>query len=241
MSEPGTLHCIGVGPGDPELVTIRAARLLGSVRHVVAPIARLNTESLALSIVRRYLREDAIVRECVFPMTADRAELSASWSEAAAEIDALLLAGHDVCFPTIGDPLLYSTAIYLSRALRSRRPMAKVSFVAGVTAFSAVAATTQIPLGEAKQPVTIVPGASDLDTLRRALARGGAVVVMKLGARLGSVLEVLAECGALGRAALVSRAGLPEQRVHLDLTQLRTLGVEAAYLATLVVSAEGTS
>lgn len=239
MSDPGTLHCLGIGPGDPELVTVKAARLLGSARHVVAPTARIKSESLALAIATPHLGPHTQVHERVFPMTADRGELTARWDESAAFIDSLLLAGDDVCFPTLGDPLLYSTALYLARALRRRRPEVRIAFVPGVTAFSAVAAITQVPVGEAKRPVTIVPTADDdPDAIRRALVTGGAVVLMKIGKRLGAILALLEEAGAIGRAVMVSRAGRPEQQVFTDLAALRRQGADTEYLAVIIVPAQ---
>jgi precorrin-2/cobalt-factor-2 C20-methyltransferase len=238
MTEPGTLHCLGIGPGDPELVTVKAARLLGSARHVVAPTARIKSESLALAIAAPHLGAHTQVHERVFPMTADRAEMQARWDESAAFIDGLLLAGDDVCFPTLGDPLLYSTALYLARALRRRRAAVRIAFVPGVTAFSAVAAITQVPVGEAKRPVTIVPTADDdADAIRRALATGGAVVLMKIGKRLGAILDLLAEASALERAVMVSRAGRPEQQVFTDLVALHRQGADTEYLAVIIVPA----
>jgi precorrin-2/cobalt-factor-2 C20-methyltransferase len=238
MPEPGTLHCLGIGPGDPDLVTVKAACLLGDARHVVAPVARIKAESLALAIARPHIGPQARIHERVFPMTADRAELTARWDEAAAAIDELLLGGDDVCFPTLGDPLLYSTALYLARALRRRRPAVRIQFVPGVTAFSAVAAITQVPVGEAKLPVTIVPTADDEpETIRRALATGGTVVLMKIGKRLGAILDLLADSGALARAVMVSRAGLPDQQVFTDLVALRAAGADTEYLAIILIPA----
>ncbi|HSR13994.1 MAG TPA: SAM-dependent methyltransferase, partial [Thermodesulfobacteriota bacterium] len=88
--KPGTLYGIGVGPGDPELITLKGARVLGECRRVFVPKARTAAESVALSIAGRYLKNDAQVRELVFPMTSDREELSQKWEESAREIAAVL-------------------------------------------------------------------------------------------------------------------------------------------------------
>ncbi len=159
----GTLYGIGVGPGDPELITVKGARILGQCRRVFVPKARTASESVALSIAGRYLKKDSQVQELVFPMTPDRMELSQRWEESAREITAVLETGEDACFLTLGDPLLYSTYIYLLRALRARLPGVEVVTVPGVPAFAAAAALTDFPIGEAKQPVTIVPVADDLE------------------------------------------------------------------------------
>ncbi len=98
----------------------------------------------------------------------------------------MLETGADACFLTLGDAFLYSTYIYLLRALRIRIPDVDVVTVPGITSFSAAAAIAEFPIGEAKKPVTIVPTADDLDEVRRAVSSGGAVILMKIGKRLGT-------------------------------------------------------
>ena len=154
-------------------------------RKVFVPKARGEGDSAALSIAAAYLRADAEIHELVFPMITDRKELARRWEDSAGQVAAVLQAGEDACFLTLGDPLLYSTYIYLLRALRKILPEVQAVTVPGVTAFSAAAALTDFPIGEAKEPVTIVPTADDLQALEEALARGGTVVLMKIGKRLG--------------------------------------------------------
>ena len=231
----GTLYGIGVGPGDPEWITVKAARLLGECRHVCVPKSRLAAESVALDIARRYLRADAVVHELTFPMTSDGAVLEASWRQAAAEVLTILDRGEDCCFLTLGDALLYSTYIYLLREIRRLCPEAGTVTVPGVTAFSAAAALAGFPVGQGKQLVTIVPAGDDLGQFAEALARGGTVVLMKVGRRLERVLEMLDARGLLDRAVFVSHAGMPQQYVETDLRRLRGLPEEAGYLSLLII------
>lgn len=234
----GTLYGIGVGPGDPELVTVRGARTLARCRHVFVPKARTAAESLARSIAERYIGEGAQIHELLFPMTTDRDELSRRWGEAADRIAAILAAGEDACFLTLGDPLLYSTYIYLLQELRRKMPEAPVVTVPGITALSAAAALCGFPVGEGKSPVTIVPTADDLEEVRRALRGTGTVVLMKIGKRLGEILDLLDEAGLTRSAAFVSHAGLAEERVEADLHRLRGQGEEAGYLSIILVHLE---
>ncbi|MCY3023908.1 MAG: precorrin-2 C(20)-methyltransferase [Planctomycetota bacterium] len=234
---PGTLYGIGIGPGDPDLITVKGASILSRCRHVFVPKARTASESLALSIAGRHVRPAAAVHELVFPMTTDEQELDQRWRESARQVAAVLTNGDDACFLTLGDPFLYSTYIYLMRALRQELPGAPIVTVPGVTAFSAAAALAGFPVGEKKSPVTIVPTSDDLDQIRRAIAAGGTVVLMKIGKRLPEILQVLEECGVLERSVLVSRAGLPKERVETDLRRLRQSGTEAEYLAVILVQA----
>ena len=110
------------GPGDPEWITVKAARLLSACRHIYVPKSRDAAESVALEIARCYLRPDAAVHELTFPMTADDAVLREGWGEAARQVGQPLAAGEDACFLTLGDALLYSTYIYLTVELRAIDP-----------------------------------------------------------------------------------------------------------------------
>jgi precorrin-2/cobalt-factor-2 C20-methyltransferase len=238
----GTLYGIGVGPGNPRWITVEAVEILAACRHVCAPRARLAGRSVALEIARPYLHPQAEIHEIVFPMSTDEAVLAQSWRQAAARVHAILAAGDDCCFLTLGDPLLYSTYVYLLEHLRAMDPGVSVVTVPGITAMSAAAALANFPLGRGKQPVTILPAADDPAGLDEALERGGTVVLMKIGERLPAVLEVLHRRGLLGQGVLVSHAGMPEQRVQTDLARLRdrqagTPPEQAGYLATLIVHA----
>jgi precorrin-2/cobalt-factor-2 C20-methyltransferase len=180
---------------------------------------------------------EAAITELVFPMTADRLELAGRWREAARSVAAVLETGEDACFLTLGDPLLYSTYIYLLRALRQLLPDLRSVTVPGITAYGAAAALTDFPVGEGRRPVTIVPAADDLADVRRALAGGGTVVLMKIGKRLAEVIDLLASQGLAESAVFVSHATMPGQRIETDLRRLREEGPEAGYLSIILVHA----
>ncbi len=235
----GVLYGIGVGPGDPELMTVKGARVLGGCRHVFVPKARSDNGSIALAIAGRYLGPDCRVHELVFPMSADRGELSHHWTEAAKSVAEVLAAGEDASFLTLGDPLLYSTYIYLVRYLREQLPGAEAITVPGVTAFSAAAALAEFPVGEGRERVVIVPASDDLDVFAEALAAGGTVILMKVGKRLPAVLDRIEKAGLLDRAVFVSRAGLDGQKVETDLRNLRRQAVQTDYLSIVLVHAGG--
>lgn len=237
MMTLGTLYGIGVGPGDPELITVKGANLLSRCRHVFVPKARTASDSVALAIASRYLGPNAEVHELVFPMTADADELSTRWNDSAAQVAEVLGNGKDACFLTLGDPLLYSTYIYLLRALRDRLPDVDVVTVPGITAFSAAAALTHFAVGVAKEPVTIVPTADDLTSVREALERGGTIVLMKIGKRLPQILEILQQTRMIDRSVLVSRAGMADQRVETDLRALLDASPDAGYLSIILTHA----
>ena len=233
----GTLYGIGIGPGDPELITLKAARLISSCPTLFVPKARTAAESVALAIARSLIGPETRIEELVFPMTADAKALAEKWDTAAAHVAEVLAAGEDACFLTLGDPLLYSTYIYLLRALRKRIPDLKAVTVPGIMAFGAAAASAEFPIGEGRAPVTIVPAADDLAAVRRALAAGGTVVLMKIGKRLPEVLALLDAESLLEKSVFVSHVGMATQRIETDLRRLKDEGPEAGYLSIILVHA----
>lgn len=231
----GTLYGIGIGPGDPDLITVKAARMLGEAKHVFVPKARKGMESLALTIARKHINPDAEIHEILFPMTTDREELEAHWEESARIVGKTLETGEDACFLTLGDALLYSTYIYLLRALKRSSPGTHVVTIPGITAFSAAAALADFPVGQGKEPVTIIPTADDLEAVRHAVGSGGTVILMKIGKRLGGILDILKNAKALGRSVFVSHVGMDDQRIETDLTKLRGEDADTGYMSIILV------
>jgi precorrin-2/cobalt-factor-2 C20-methyltransferase len=235
----GTLYGIGVGPGDPDLITVKGANILAGSAHIFVPKARKGAESVALGIAQKHINPQAEIHEILFPMTTDRVELEKRWEESAEAIAGVLETGADACFLTLGDALLYSTYIYMLRALRRKIPDVRVVTVPGITAFSAAASLAEFPVGEAKEPVTIVPTADDLEDVRRAISAGGTVVLMKIGKRLNQILDLLEEAGAMENGVFVSHAGMDAQRIESDLRSLRGQDAEAGYLSIILIRGKG--
>lgn len=235
----GVLYGIGVGPGDPDLITVKAAKILGRCEHVFAPRPRGSSESASARIAERHLNPAARLHEVVFPMSSDREELEAEWLAATAPIAEVLAAGSDACYLTLGDTMLYSTYLYMLRALRRRMPDVQVITIPGITSFSAAAALAEIPLGEGEQSLTVVPASAGQKVLSQALSAGGTVAVMKIGKRLPEVLEVMEREGALDRAVFVSRAGMDNQRTERDLRRLhRDISDRMGNLSIILVRAQ---
>lgn len=231
-----TFYGIGVGPGDPDLITVRGANILATAHHVFVPKARPAADSLALRIANKYLDPDADVHELVFPMLKDQSQLEEWWAGAAEEVADVLRRGEDACFLTLGDPLLYSTYIYLMTQLRDVAPDADIQTVPGIMAMNAAASLTNCPLGKAKQPLTVVPTADDLTAVREALEpHDGTVVLMKIGKRLPKIIALLDEMDLTDCAVFVARAGLEGERVETDINALRDDQDDAGYLSIMLV------
>lgn len=233
----GTLYGIGIGPGDPDLITVKGAKLLSRCAHVFAPRSRATEDSLARSIAASHIGASAQVHEMVFPMTSDREDLDRHWHAAAETVAGVLRTGEDACFLTLGDPLLYSTYIYLVRALREVLPEARVVTVPGIMAMGAAAAAAGFPLGEGKSPLTVVPAGDDPTAVRRAMEGGGTVVIMKIGRRLQTIVRLLDELGLLEQSVLAARVGLDEERIERDLRPFLNKESDAGYLAIILVNA----
>lgn len=233
----GTFYGIGVGPGDSELITVKGARILSGCRDIFVPKALPAAESVALNIARRYVATGAVIHELVFPMTRDPRRLARRWQKAAAAVTLVLCKGRDACFLTLGDPLLYSTYIYLLRALQETLPGLRLVTVPGITSFCAAAALTNFTLGVGQELLTIVPASDDLRAVRAALKRGGTVVLMKVGARLSDILEVLKKQKMIDRAVLVARAGQKGERIETNLRGLKPADARAGYLSVILVQA----
>lgn len=236
---PGTLFGIGVGPGDPDLLTVRAAQILAGIGHVFAPRASDSKAGAALEIARTHISPGTSVHDLVFPMATDPDELEARWLKLAAQVAVPLNNGEDAAYITLGDTLLYSTYIYLIRALRKMNPDIPIVTIPGVTAFSACAAISEFTVGEGKAPVTIIPSSDDPEPIKEALKGDGAVVIMKVGKRLQSVIELLEREGRLNDATFVSRAGFDNQRIERDPAVLLQESPEAGYLSTILVRGKG--
>lgn len=233
----GCFYGIGVGPGDPELLTVKAASVVSRCNHVFVPKAEIKQESMALDIARQFLKPDARIHQLLFPMTTGSDTLSRHWSEAANEVLAVLKLGEDACFLTLGDPLLYSTYIYLLRELKASFPDLKAVTIPGVNSFSAAAALAGFPLGEGKDPITIVPASDDLEAVRRALDAEGTAVLMKIGKRLADILNLLESRGLIDRGVFVARAGQKGERIETDLRKLKKEEEQAGYLSVILVHA----
>ena len=226
---------MGVGPGDPDLITVKGAGVLSSCRNVFVPTARVKSESLARQIAQKHLPDDAQIQELVFPMSKDPLILEESWSKAVVPVADVIKCGEDACFLTLGDPLLYSTYIYMVRALKKNIPAVEIRTVPGVPAFCAAAASTCFPVGEGTKSVGIVPVSDNLEGLRRALDEFDTLVLMKVAHQLPAVLDLLEERGVHEKAVFVSRAGQDRERVVTDLKTLRGEDSKAGYLSIILV------
>ncbi len=222
----GRLLGLGVGPGDPELITVKALRLLRAAPVVAYPVAK-GRSSNALAIVQEYLRPEQVLLPMVYPVTIEKlpppfcyeTALRGFYDDAAVSVAAHLDAGRDVAAICEGDPFFYGSFMYLHDRLAERYETVVVPGVCSVEAWAAAVAT---PLVYRNQSLTVLSGVLEADELTRRLAACEAAAVMKLGGNFAKVRAVLGSLGLIGRALYVERATMATERV------LPLVAVEAA-------------
>jgi precorrin-2/cobalt-factor-2 C20-methyltransferase len=233
---PGILYGIGVGPGDPELITLKALRVLERVPYVFAAASSKNDYSLALNIVRPYISQAAVV-PLYFPMTSDRGILSEAWESNARKVLDVLERSQDVAFLTIGDPLTYSTYGYLLKTVKAINPEIKAVTIPGITSYNAAAALANIPLTEGEESFYLVSGAQGGDRLREAIATSDNVVMLKTYRHFDKIYDTLEELKLLDCATCISMCGLDGETVVQDLKILRHQ--KMPYLSLIIIKKKG--
>ena len=223
----GTFYAVGVGPGDPELLTLQAANILKRCPVIAAPQTK-SGQMLALDIARSALdlREKEIL-PLSFTMSHEPALREESYQTAARQIEAFLQKGLDVAMVNLGDVSVFATAYYILE--RIREDGFETLMAPGVTSFSAVAARLGCSLTQIDAPLHIIPASADLDL---ALQFPGTKVLMKSGSAIHETVQALERAGLLDRAALVADCGLPTEQVYRD---LRELPENLSYFATIIV------
>jgi precorrin-2 C20-methyltransferase/precorrin-3B C17-methyltransferase len=220
MNAPaGVLYGVGLGPGDPELVTVKAARLIGAAEVVAYHSAR-HGRSIARSIAARYLRGDQIEEQLVYPVTTEttdhpggyQAAIEEFYEQAAARLMAHLAQGRDVVLLAEGDPLFYSSYMHMHKRISGRF---RTEVVPGITSVSAASAALAMPLVEGDDVLTVLPGTLGREELARRLSGTGAAAIMKISRSYADVREALKESGRLPQAYYVERAsGGAEQLIE---------------------------
>jgi len=231
----GKLYGVGIGPGDPELITVKAKRILAEADVVAVPKTAAEKESLAQTIAEDALEKGKEILELLFPMNFDEKVLERSWNEAIGKIQEKLDQGKCVAFITLGDPTVYSTYMYIHKQLHKEGYAAEI--IPGITSFCAVAARAGVSLGENREAIAIVPSAYECDNLENILQSFDNIVLMKLSKSLPKLKELLKAEGLSERAVLVSKCGMKDEKVTYDLSLLN--GEKISYFSTMIVKKGG--
>ncbi len=223
----GTLYLVGVGPGDPELLTLKAARLLARVPVVAYPTTGEGA-ALALDIAREHLNPAAVLLPAALPMAVERGPAQAAYDKAATAILTHLEAGRDVAWLCEGDPLFYGSAMYLVSRVAASAP---VMVIPGVTSLTAAAAAIGRPLAARNETLKVLPAPLDDSILRAELDAAPAVAIIKVGRHFDRIRALLAETGHAEGAMVVEHATTARQRI----TPLSAFGHdERPYFSTIL-------
>lgn len=235
----GTLFGIGVGPGDPELLTLKALRIIQAAPVICVPQSETRPESYALGIVRCHLDLDRqeILR---LPFPVDDPEGAAGvWRSGADTLAQLLYRGQDVAFITEGDPMLFSTFIYMLEAITEDHPSIPVEIIPGVSSVMAAAASSKVPLATHGQRLAVLPTVYGIEDLSEAIARYDTIVLMKVNRELLKSLDNLESLGLADKTVYVRRVGTPGEKVVHDVAKLTQEDID--YFSLLIVKRSGKS
>ncbi len=218
----GTLYGIGVGPGDPDLITVKAVEVLKKVDVIYTASSTKNQHSLAVQIAMPHIPENTSLERLAFPMSRDRKTLDAAWQANAQTVVSQLAKGKDAAFLTLGDCLTYSTYGYLARHVEQLLPEAKMVAVPGITSYQAAASRLNRPLVEGEESLLVMSGVRGGGKFRKLAEDLESVVFLKAYKNITDITEALSENGWANGSIGVVSCGLPEERIVKDISEFKT-------------------
>jgi precorrin-2/cobalt-factor-2 C20-methyltransferase len=232
----GKLYIIGVGPGDPGLLTARALELLQNSRRVFIPVSGQGRESLALDIIRDHISPEAAVTELVFPMTHDRKIMEEAYNNNYVRISSVVRSGEDAALVTIGDPATYSSAWQVLKLVKRHEPEVLCEIVPGITSYAAAAARAGVQLAQGHETLMVVSSYSDARKLEALIDCADTVVFLKTYRRRDMILDLLRSKGLFDRCVYIRRCGLAGEEIIRDLSALPD---EADYFSMIILKKRG--
>lgn len=232
---------IGIGPGDPELITIKAAKALQTADIICIPKSNAAKPSLALTIVKKVIEDRKSmpeILELIFPMTKDEINNQTLWTKNADIIAEKAELGKNIGFITLGDPMFYSTFIYLYQSIKENHPDLKLEVIPGVSAFNACAASAKIPLAEKEEVITVIPSDLDAKLVEEVAKHSDNLVFIKCAYRLKELVPVLERSGFKKNStiALVKRCSMPEEEVTIGkLEELKNWKIDEDYFTIAII------
>ena len=204
-----SLTAIGVGPGDPDLLTVKAVRAIQNADIIMCPASGEDRPSIAFSIISQLIdkSEDQEVVKLIFPMTKDRDVLEQTWKRNAKIMAERAMSGKNVVYITVGDPYLYSTWIYMHRDLAANHPDIDITVIPGIVSIFTFASKVGVSIAEGAEKVAIIPSCYDLSSVREIARSAETMVFLKDGRYFDQVIDVLRESGFPGGFDICNRTG----------------------------------
>lgn len=228
----GKLFGIGVGPGDPGLLTVKAVETIKNADIIITPKTEKKDGSVAYNIARKYIPENVEILPMVFQMSNDMEAVNAQWKENRNIIAQKLDEGKNLVFLTLGDPMLYSTYMYIFNEFRDSDKYS-IETIPGIPAFLGIASYINQPLTEWEENVLIIPATASPEKFDAALSAADNAVIMKVYKNFAYVQEELRKHHMMKRSVMVSRAGLPDEIIQRDLDSLPA-DYKPNYLSTII-------
>lgn len=229
----GTFYGIGVGPGEPDLITLKATKVLAKVDTIFTASSSKNKHSLAVDIAKDHIPETTPVIRLSFPMCKDKGVLEKAWKVNASLIVETLEEGKDAAFLTLGDCMTYSTYGYLGRYVKKLVPEVAMVAIPGITSYQAAAARLNRPLVEGEESLLILSGVHGGNRFRELAGSAENVVFMKAYKNVSDISRALEERGCLENSFGISGCGLPEERIIPDIREFDNIAPD---YWTLIVS-----
>lgn len=222
----GTLYGVGIGPGDPELLTLKAIRIIKESPVIAVP-GKIKEDTVAYKIVKQAIPEldEKEFLPVDMPMTKDKELLKRSHDKGADAVCAILESGRNVAFLTLGDPTVYSTYLYVHKRVQARGY--HVEIISGITSFCAVAARLNMGLVEKSEPLHVIPASYQIE---EALTLPGTKVLMKAGKKMGKVKQILCETGCEGM--MIENCGMPDEKIYRSIEEINE---NAGYYSLVIV------
>ena len=223
---------IGTGPGDSSLVTVKAVNTFKILDILYTPEPKKGTDSLALSIVKEYIPDTVEIKQRHFPMNSDSVEKMAAWDQVAEEIVTDVKGGKNVGFITLGDPMIYSTYVYVMERLIDE---IEVETIPGISSFSNIATNQNFPLVMDTDPLIVIPCTMEEEKIDEALQKYDCMVLMKVYKNFKQIIEKLEKYNLIDNAILVSNSSQDREVVYKDLRDVH-LQEKISYFSTILVN-----
>jgi precorrin-2/cobalt-factor-2 C20-methyltransferase len=230
----GRLYGVGVGPGDPELMTLKASRILSQVPVIFVPKKAEQGESIAESIVGNLSpRIEPKIVGLVLPMLRDREQLADYWRKAVESMWQYLKNGEDCAFVNVGDPLLYGTFVHILETVKKNHPEIVVEVIPGISSINAAAARAMVPLASNDERIAIISGNREDKVIRQTLENFDTVVFMKMNTVFDKLLTILEELNLIEKCVYVRRCTTQDEEIIWDISRLK--GKKVDYFSLLIV------
>ena len=233
QQKKGKLYGIGVGPGDPELLTVKAVRAIESADVIISPTKKMGKPSIALQIAKPYIKPETKLVVMDFPMlslSAERETLEKQWGENADQIQSMLNWGQNAVFLTLGDPMVYSTYSYVMEFLIDRGM--EVETISGVPSFCSLAAHLNLPLTQGEESLGVVGMTQTEEEVDAVLDAHQNIVVMKVSANAKGLAKALRERHLEDHFVMISNIGMDSEKVTRDIADLEK---KVPYLSTVLI------